>query len=101
MGKKSITETIQKILEEPFWLETLKSNEAYAVQADDTDGIDDINWLTVTFSPDGDAWISTSLDGCRFRTYFGGSRYPRVRTALMILAEAIRLDTEEHKREGG
>lgn len=66
--------------------------------------------LWVGFSMDGDGWVqviakpdpnefSTSL---RFRMpLIGGGQSPRVRVALLILAEAIRLDNEEHPQHRG
>lgn len=56
--------------------------------------------MSVCIDRQGDAWItvqSRPFVGCRFRMpLVGGGQSPRVRTALVILAEAIRLDNEEH-----
>ena len=54
--------------------------------------------VNVTFSEDGDAWVSIlgkdNGESLRFRTFFGGGQSPRVRNALMILALAIKLDND-------
>ena len=52
--------------------------------------------VSVVFSPDGDAWVTTDPRGCRFRTYAGGGTSLRVRNALLMLAMAIKLDNEKH-----
>ena len=88
---------IHELLEQPFWPETIESNKRYFITHDDNDG-DKSKGLEVAFSIDGDAWIDTTcpnpFDACRFRTHGGGGRNQRVRNALLILAEAIRLDNE-------
>ena len=85
---------IKKILETPFWPEGLESMKRYYITQDDCDG-DFTNGLNVTFSEDGDAWVNTEKQSCRFRTYNGGGRNLRVRNALIILAIAIKMDNEE------
>ena len=88
-----------ELLNSLFWLPTLSSAESYARTHDDCDG-DRTQKLHVFFSDDGDAWVAVRgepLGSLRFRVPFiGGGASPRVRTALMLLAEAIRLDNEEH-----
>jgi len=50
----------------------------------------------VIFDRMGDAYLSTgSGKDIRFRTYGGGGMSLRTRAALLILAEAIRLDNED------
>ena len=93
--KKSIEDQIRKILKTPFWLNTLKSDMAYMRLRDDHDGEFE-GILSVCFTQDGDAWVSTGRGELRFRHHFGGGQSPRTRTALLILAEAIRLDNEDH-----
>lgn len=56
--------------------------------------------IYVVIGNDGDAWVETTnyhnpTEGMRFRTYAGGGRSTRVRNALLILALAIKLDSEE------
>lgn len=95
MDIKAITTTIQKLLESYYWIPTLSTDKSYFRQHDDTDGKAD-GVLQINFDRFGDAWIS--IDGrkmLRFRTGCGGGSSLRTRNALMILAEAIRLDNEE------
>src|SRR5258708_5755811 len=88
------------LLEGYFWIPSLETAKIYERMEDDTSGI-----LTVTFSADGDAWINvfSKVDPAEFRDTFrfrvpfaGGGQSPRVRNALLVLAEAIRLDNKEH-----
>lgn len=91
----NIHSKIVNILEDHFWLDTIDDRTAYSRTQDDTDGDPTNGVLRVMFSQDGDAWISINGHSLiRFRTQNGGGRSPRTRTALLILAEAIRLDTE-------
>lgn len=86
---------IKKILEASFWLQSLETNSSYSRLHDDHDGTYE-GVVTVGFSCDGDAWISIDNSRpIRFRTAFGGGMSLRTRNALLILAEAIRLDNEE------
>jgi len=88
---------VRELLEQPFWPETIQSNERYFITHDDNGG-DRSKGLEVAISVDGDVWIDTTclnpFEACRFRTHAGGGRNQRVRNALLILAEAIRLDNE-------
>ena len=89
------TKTIKKAVEEPYWLEMLKTETAYRRQHDDHDG-EPKGGLMVMFDQMGDAYISTdNHPWLRFRTHGGGGQSLRTRNALMILAEAIRLDNED------
>ena len=85
---------VKRLLEEPFWIPTIESDKVYSRIRDDDDGTL-TGELSVFFDMVGDAYISVGLgETFRFRTYGGGGRSERTRTALMILAEAIRLDNE-------
>ena len=57
------------------------------------------NILSVIIDAQGDAWVTvTDRKGyatSRVRTFAGGGHNSRTRNALMILAEAIRLDNEK------
>ena len=87
--------TIQKILETPYWQPTLHPKTNYVRQHDDHDGKPK-GGLCVFFDEFGDAYVSTDGHPClRFRQICGGGQSKRTRMALMILAEAIRLDNEE------
>jgi len=87
---------VRALLESHFWLPTIEANKSYDRLHDDHDGTNSGS-LRVMFSEDGDAWVlvenpeGTSL---RYRTGAGGGRSLHVRTALHILAEAIRMDNE-------
>jgi len=95
---KNIEKTIHKILDEPFWPDTLNADGSYFRTHDDNDG-ELAAGTTVAFSPDGDAWLWTTTQSgisCRYRMPFtGGGRSPRVRNALLILAMAIQADNDE------
>ena len=92
---------VKKLLEKPYWLKTLEAGTVYSRLHDDHDGTFE-GRICVQFTPDGDAWISndSQLRTLRFRVpIIGGGRSPRVRNALMILAEAIRLDNKADPHE--
>ena len=92
---------IRTLLESDFWIGSLDAMESYMRFEDDSRK----GSIRVTFSPDGDGWIMIMSErdpndlnwSSRFRTDFsGGGESPRVRVALLIMAEAIRLDNEKH-----
>jgi len=87
---------IKKILETPFWIQAISSDETYSRLNDDHDGTETGN-LLVKFSCDGDAWITVDKPWppLRFRNFGGGGLSLRTRNALMILAYAIKLDNEK------
>ena len=86
--------TIKKALETPYWIPTLKAHTQYIRQHDDHDG-EPQGGLMVLFDQMGDAYVACDNGPwLRFRTFGGGGRSERTRNALMILAEAIRLDNE-------
>lgn len=91
---KPSPEQLRAFLERPTWPEGLEARKAYTRQEDDGDAR-----LSVVFSDDGDGWISIlgarPGHGLRFRTLQGGGSSLRTRAALLLLAEAIRLDNEE------
>lgn len=87
---------LKEILETPFWPATLQVETSYSRTHDDHDG----NWdgvISVQVDQMGDVWFSAHgrRHAMRFRTYGGGGVSLRTRNALLILAEAIRLDNEE------
>lgn len=88
-------QAVHKLLESSFWPRGISPNTAYRRQHDDTDG-KPTGFIQVILGEDADAWmLIDEPDGLRFRTYHGGGRSLRVRNALVILAEAIRLDNLE------
>lgn len=99
LEKKPVEERIKEILDDCFWLPTLKSDENYFRTHDDCDG--DLNeGIGVAIDMVGDVWIQTHvrpMNSLRFRMPMGGGgRSHRVRNALLILAEAIRLDNADN-----
>jgi hypothetical protein len=97
MSKQIDAPTIKRMLESYFWPETLHARKAYTRQHDDTDG-EDAGKLTVFFDEQGDAFLCIDNgDALRFRTFGGGGLSGRTRNALLILAEAIRLDNEGNR----
>jgi hypothetical protein len=86
---------IKKLLEVPFWPSSLTPNKPYTRLHDDHDGTHQ-GRIGVIFDQMGDAYIfSDHQPFLRFRTWGGGGNSLRVRNALVILAEAIRLDNED------
>lgn len=97
---------IRALLEANFWLSSLSTQGSYERFEDDSPQ----GKISVAFSPDGDSWIlvlsqpdpNEMRRTLRFRIPFiGGGQSPRVRSALLILAEAIRLDNEESPQHRG
>jgi hypothetical protein len=90
--RESLQKRIDAILSEPFWPPNLKTDVAYTSTHDDNDGDIKSGYLTVMFSCDGDAWIETyGQHSLRFRMpILGGGAFPKIRNALLLLAEAIR-----------
>lgn len=86
--------TIKGLLEDYFCIPTVQTQTRYERIQDDCMG-DYSQTLSVIMGPDGDMWIKTK-GTIRFReTSCGGGRSHRTRNALMLLAEAIRLDNED------
>lgn len=86
---------VRRFLERPTWLQTIDTRTNYARVHDDNDG-DRRERLVLIFGPDGDAhlWVEGEQPSpaLRFRNGSGGGRSLRTHAALMILAEAMRLD---------
>ena len=93
-------EVVKILLESNFWLRDVSTGTRYVRFDDDTRRGN----ISVTFSQDADAWVDVwaiqdpeDPFSHRFRMpLFGGGQSPRVRTALLILALAIKLDNKEH-----
>jgi len=105
---------VHTLLESNFWLPSLKTDGFY--QRFDDNPIkrfeDDSpkGTIGVGFSHDGDGWLTVIHTpdphdhhmSCRFRMPFiGGGESHRTRIALLILAEAIRLDNEKDPQHRG
>lgn len=86
---------LKKLLESPLaWPEKLSDKEIYTRIQDDHDGTFE-GKIVLMFGPDGDAYIGSDKSPViRFRNFFGGGMSLRTYNALVILAEAIRLDNE-------
>jgi len=86
------------LLESPFWPNGLEVDKLYTRIHDDCEGRTEEK-ISVGFSVDGDAWISTYAHHApmmRFRMpIIGGGNSPRTRNALLLLALAVKLDNEE------
>ena len=96
--------TIKALLELPFWPPTLDTKTSYTRFEDDSR----LGTINVQFTQDGDGWIVILCEqdpneckiSMRFRMpMIGGGQSPRVRNALLILAEAIRMDNLEHPQD--
>jgi hypothetical protein len=96
-------EVVLKLLENLPWTGVIAELETHPEKSytrlhDDHDGTGE-GILRVTLLKNGDAVVQTD-DCLRFRSIIGGTHSPRIRNALVILALAIKLDTEdEEKRE--
>ena len=98
---EDVTDQVRALLEANFWLESITAKEAYRRLQDDHDGTRE-GYLAVGFTEDGDAWVQTTggMWPLRFRMpLIGGGMSPRTRTALLLLAEAIRLDNEREPKQ--
>lgn len=104
MSPERAEKLVHTLLNENYWLPKLRPDTRYVRTNDDHDG----TWfpkINVVFSHDGDAWVGVQalrpevLSSCRFRTGMGGGASLRVRNALLILAEAIRLDNEDRREQ--
>lgn len=99
MSPERAEKLIHALLNDNYWLPQLRPDTRYARTTDDHDG-KFFPKVNVIFSGDGDAWMMVQtlrpevMASCRFRTGMGGGHSLRVRNALLILAEAIRLDNE-------
>jgi len=99
MGSKQTEEpklaAICKLLEEkdPLWLETITPGQTYRIQADDNDGDPNIGWVTIMVKSNGNVVVKLDKEECAFRYSPEGDKNQRIRNALLIMAEAIRLGT--------
>jgi len=92
-------EVVTTLLESHFWLKSLATNTNYVRFDDDTY----MGHISIAFSQDADGWLEVLSNkdpedpySHRFRMpMFGGGQSGRVRTALLILALAIKLDNEK------
>lgn len=93
---KSKYPDIKRFLDRPFWLPTLDDGVVYERTQDDPEERTE-GRLRVRFGPEGDAYIGIDqTELIHFRNYTHGGASLRTHAALMVLAEAIRLDNLEH-----
>lgn len=101
MAKKELSqsEKIKRFLDNLYWPETLSANEVYSTEDDDSEP--GKTKMMVQISNDGDAWVNIlsnpSFKHIRKRTYSGGGRDKFTRLALIVLAEAMRIDAENNR----
>lgn len=94
----------------PHWPDGLEPDTGYRVPCDDK-GQGGHCWLGIMVSgTDGDVYVSmqdwerfpkgdaSPFPSIRIRTLAEGGRNLRTRQALLLLANAMRLDAKEHKR---
>lgn len=92
---------LKRLLEKPWFPETLVTRTCYERTQDDCDGNPLKGRISVIIDEQGDVWFEAidiethSQASLRFRTYMGGGMSLRTRQALLFLCEAIRLDNEE------
>jgi hypothetical protein len=97
LSDKQIERYTRLLLTQPFWPNKVDRDAVYARIHDDNDGTR-TGHLIVSFNKAGDVMITTDRHHgpeLRFRNGFGGSMSNHVYNALLILAEAIRLDNEK------
>jgi hypothetical protein len=96
MSGEQMVKQIRKFLEEPFWPPSLQAMVNYQRLHDDHDGTYEGHlWVMFDQMGDGYLMVDQACKSLRFRTFCGGGQSLRVRNALLMLAEAIRLDNEE------
>jgi hypothetical protein len=93
---EAVAAAMETLLESPFWPITLAPDAVYSRVHDDSDGRrGDEHQLAVLFDRSSDAWVLLpGMTSLRFRDPLGGGVSPRVRNALLVLAEAIRRDND-------
>lgn len=97
LAGESLERVLDKVLESYFWPQALSASSSFSRIHDDNDG-DPHQVLVVHIGHDGDVWVLPTENSLRFRAPLGGGMSPRVRNALLVLAEAIRRDNEAMPR---
>ncbi|KKP68105.1 MAG: hypothetical protein UR66_C0008G0013 [Candidatus Moranbacteria bacterium GW2011_GWE1_35_17] len=99
---ENISEALDFILEDSYWIETVDIGKLYKQRQDDIDGSDEpIQYLALGIDSSGNSDIHIAIypgkhRELRFRNSFGGGKSERVRKALIIVMEAIRRDNEKN-----
>jgi hypothetical protein len=97
LNTETLTKKVREILNSSFWINEVKTNTMYSRLHDDHLETDE-GRLGVICDCSGDICVGIDFrrnKSLKFRNIQGGGKSPRTRIALMILAEAIRLDNEE------
>jgi len=91
----TLARSLDTVLETVWWPQSLHAEQALSRVHDDCDG-DLSQTLMVYLGRDLDVHVGMghALETLRFREPMGGGMSPRVRNALLVLAEAIRRDNE-------
>lgn len=95
-AQAEVSEAMDTLLESMYWPGTLAAGQCHTRIHDDSDGrADDEHALSVILAADGDVHVIAGAgQPLRFRCALGGGMSPRVRAALLVLAEAVRRDNE-------
>lgn len=98
----ALSRSLNTVLETVWWPTSLQPDQALRRTHDDCDG-DLSQALCVYLARDMDVHVMVEGEApaLRFRAPFGGGMSPRVRNALLVLAEAIRRDNEADPRRSG
>jgi len=101
LSQERLVGDTKRVIENPFWIPGLETDVSYERIHDDHDGTKE-GRIIIQIDKMGDIWFTTDKhhgSAMRFRTSVGGGMSERVRSALMILAYAIKLDNEERPQE--
>lgn len=95
LEQKDYQKMVEKLLNDPYFLPHLTTDKNYSREEDDSEMGAGVG-VTVRIDSFGDIYLWTTGEKRihRFRTMGGGGNSLRTRNALMILAEAMRLDSE-------
>lgn len=99
LRQDEISIMIRHILESNFFLPAVDTAVSYG-RVDDSVGEKE-GVIQIMFDPDGQAFVCIEQEASflHFRMTKDGGKSPRVRAALLILAEAIRLDNADSPGE--
>jgi hypothetical protein len=86
---------LNRLLDKPYWPPNLEADRIYVTTHDDHDGEPLTGYLLISVDHMGDAYISVHGERLRFRTKGGGGKFSKIRSALVLLAEAIRQEGED------
>jgi hypothetical protein len=97
--RPTVNSALDTLLDGHYWIDTLETRRCYEQVSDDCREA----MMSLVISDDGDVFLRTFLppgeSSIRLRTGIGGGTSPRVRKALLILAEAIRRDGADQGRQ--